>query len=258
MEAAIKLARAFQSEIESLFVEDRKLIDLATFPFAREISFTGRSSRSISSADIATDLRRLAAQFHRNIEQMAVASDVPIRRRDVRDEPLEALAAACAESGPWNVIAIADPFNATAFPSVQRLFETIIDVTGIVIVGPEARRLHGPVLLAIEDIEQLPGMLRAAERIAAVDEAPISVLLVAEVDRELEIMEAQARLILADRPGLSVEPTRPLKSTSEALEKLRCLAPGLILTRFGGLVAPYDVDFRPFASALECPLLLVR
>ena len=43
LNAAIWLALAFQSEIEGLYVEDQQLIDLARFPFASEISFSGRN-----------------------------------------------------------------------------------------------------------------------------------------------------------------------------------------------------------------------
>ena len=45
IEAAVRVARAFQSEIESLFVEDAALLDIAAFPFACEISLSGRQRR---------------------------------------------------------------------------------------------------------------------------------------------------------------------------------------------------------------------
>ena len=42
LEAAVRIARAFQSEIESLFVEDEQLFDCAAYGFVREVSLTGR------------------------------------------------------------------------------------------------------------------------------------------------------------------------------------------------------------------------
>jgi hypothetical protein len=41
-------------------------------------------------------------------------------------------------------------------------------------------------------------------------------------------------------------------------ETLRRLHGGIVICRFGGLVVPEEGDLRPLASALECPLFLVR
>ena len=42
---------------------------------------------------------------------LARRGEVPLRSRVMRDEPLRALSIACAESGPWNVVALAEPFD---------------------------------------------------------------------------------------------------------------------------------------------------
>ena len=41
LEAAVRVARAFGSEIESLFVEDEQLFDCAAYGFVREVSLSG-------------------------------------------------------------------------------------------------------------------------------------------------------------------------------------------------------------------------
>ena len=48
LEAAVRVARAFQSEIESLFVEDTQLFDCAAYGFVREVSLTGHQRRVMS------------------------------------------------------------------------------------------------------------------------------------------------------------------------------------------------------------------
>ena len=45
-EAAVRVARAFGSDLESLFVEDQQLFDCAAYGFVREVSFSGPESRS--------------------------------------------------------------------------------------------------------------------------------------------------------------------------------------------------------------------
>ena len=110
LEAAVRIARAFQSEIESVFVEDEQLFDCAAYGFVREVSLTGRVSRAVSAAGMTQDLRLAAQGARRQLEALARLAEVPLRSRVVRDEPLRALSIACAETGPWNVVALAEPF----------------------------------------------------------------------------------------------------------------------------------------------------
>ena len=48
------LARVFQSEVESLFVEDRQLFDLAAFPFARAIASPGEGWRALPQEPVSS------------------------------------------------------------------------------------------------------------------------------------------------------------------------------------------------------------
>ena len=259
MEAAVRVAQAFQSEIESLFVEESQLIELASFPFAREISLSGRQIRPLSAESIAQDMRTTASALMRRVEAIARRAEVPVRGRSVRGEAVHVLAAACAECGPWNVVALAEPFTPYHSPALRQLFDTVLDTTGIVLVGPRARRTRGPVVAAIEDIDRLPSMLHAAERLAGVLAGGIQVLLIADGPERAHLMDAQARLALAAQPDVRISTVAVHRGApAAAAETLRRLAAGFIIAQFGGLVVPEDDDLRPLAAALECPLFLVR
>ncbi len=259
IEAAVRVAQAFQSEIESLFIENRQLLDLASFPFAREISFNGRTSRMMASIDLESEFRFAFAALHRRIEALARAAEVPLRQRTVRDDPISALAAACSEYGPWNVVALAEPFRPSTTPALRQLFETISDTTGLVVVGPKAQRTKGPVVAAVEELDDLPGMLRAADRLMTVTDGPVIVLLVADDEERVHWMEAQARLLLSERPDVRILWTEFSRGATEVVaEALLRLKAGFVISRFGGLVVPDDGDLKPLAAALECPLFLVR
>ncbi|HXF53262.1 MAG TPA: hypothetical protein VNK52_03975 [Hyphomicrobiaceae bacterium] len=259
IDAAIRLAQAFQSEIESLFVEDEQLIELSGFPFAREISFSGRSMRTLSTSDIERDMRFVFSEVRRRIEARARQAEVPLRQTVVRGEPIKALAAACAECGPWNVVALAEPFTSPACPPLRQLFEAVSGTTGLILVGPAARRTDGPIVVAVEDTDRLSGMLRAAERLARVDEAEIIVWLVADDNSALATMEGQTRLLLAGRNDVRLELTDIGHLTPAAIsELLRRLRAGFIVAQFSGVVVPGEGDLRPLSAGLECPLLLVR
>ena len=189
---------------------------------------------------------------------MATVARVRVRKREARDEPVNAIARTCAELGPWNVVALAEPLGPRHALSLRQLFDTVHGATGIVVAGRRADCGQGPVVVAMESIDRLPGMLRAAERLAAVSRSEVRLVIVQDEARELEWMESQARLALAESPRIQLEPSRPARSTAEVAERLRQLGAGFIIAQFGGLVVPDGGDLRPLSTSLRCPLLLVR
>lgn len=258
IEAAVKLAQAFQSEIESLVVEDRALFDLALFPFAREISFAGQVRGALSADDIEKGTRLAATALLRQVEQIARAAQVQVHRRLVRDDPIHALAAACAANGPWNVVALGEAFTPMHVPVLDRLFEAVSGTTGVVVCGARARRTVGPVVALVEEVERLPPMRRAAERLAAVTGEETRLILAADDAERLEWMDAQARLVMGDAHNVRLDMLVTGQGPAVLADQLRRLAPGFVLTRFGGLVLPTATELKPFAAAMDCPLFLVR
>ena len=259
IDAAVWLARAFQSEIEGLFVEDEQLIEMASYPFAREVSFSGRATRSLSTPDVERDLRHAFDAWRREVETRAHAAEIAVHARVVRGEAVRALAMACAERGPWNVVALAEPFTSPAMPSVGVLLRDVAGSTGLILVGPAVRRTSGPIVMAVETADRLPAMINAAERLAAVQEAETLVCLIGHDAAEIAELESHARLVLSERPDVRIETGHgACGSAAVVAETIRKLLPGLIIGQFGGLLVPDDGDLRPLAAALECPLLLVR
>ena len=259
LHAAVRVARAFQSEIETLFVEDQQLFDLARFPFAREVSRTGRQFRSLSVEDVERDMRLAAIAARRRVEEFASAAEVPLRLKVVRDEPVHALAAACAECGPWNVVVLGEPFIVSEADNLRQVLETVSGTTGIVLVGPKAARTEGPVIAVVEDLEQLLPALRTAERLLAVGGDEIVVQLIAEDDNTLDWMEGQARLAIGSQPAVRIALAHAAHGDAAALaEVLRRLKGGFVVSSYGGLMVPTQGDLRHLAIGLECPLFLMR
>lgn len=257
--AAVRLARAFQSEIESLFIEDTQLFDCAAYGFAREVSLSGRSNKPLSSDGIAQSLHLAAQGARRQLEQLARSADVPMRSRVVRDEPVRALSVACAQRGPWNMVALSEPFTGGCTHTLNQLFTEIEGTTGLLLVGPRGRRVTGPAVAAVEDIERLPDMLRAAERLSALDSAPVVVLLIATDEQRLATMDQAARLALAGQDNVRLAHAVVSQGMpATAAEALRRLNGGFVICQYGGLVVPAEGNLSALAVGLECPLLLVR
>jgi hypothetical protein len=259
LEAAVRVARAFQSEIESLFVEDSQLFDCAAYTFVREVSLTGRQRRVMSQAGMTRDLRLAAQAARRQLEALARRAEVPLRSRVVRDEPLRALSIACAESGPWNVVALTEPFPSGNAGAIKQLLVEIPGTTGLILVGPKSRPVRGPTVVAVEDTERLPALLRAADRLSAVDGSTIVLLLIAADEERLERMDSEARLVVDAREDVRIAHAEAARGEAAVIaEALRRLKAGFVICQFGGLTVPEEGDLRPLASVLESPLLLVR
>jgi hypothetical protein len=258
LEAAVRVARAFGSEIESLFIEDQQLFDCAAYSFVRETSLRGRQ-RPMSAAEVSRDLHLAARGARRQIEALARKAEIPLRSRVVRDEPLRALSIACAESGPWNVVALAEPVTAGNGAMLKQLLQEIAGTTGLVLVGPRSERVDGPAVVAVEDTAQLPALLRTAERLAALDAAEIQLLLIATDEERLARMDGEARLVVEGREDVRIRWAAIARGEAASVaETLRLARAGFVIGQFGGLVVPESGDLRPLLAALECPLLLVR
>ena len=257
--AAFRIAQAFQSEIESLYVEDTQLLDLAQFSFATEVSLTGRNRRRLSPQSVHESFLAAHEAARRQVEAAAREAEVPVEQHYVRDEPVQALAAACARRGPWNVVALAESFGTSSCGALRELFDTVPDTTAVILAGPNSRRTTGPIIVAAEDLERLPGMLRAAERLATLNETEIVLLLIGETDEDLFWMDSEVRLLLEDRTDFEIMSAALARGvTSAVVEAIRRLHGGFLIAHFGSRTVPDDGGLRPLVSALECPLLLVR
>ena len=259
LDAAIRIAQAFQSEIESVFVENQQLLDCTSFGFVREVSLTGRWLKTVSREEMASGLRFAANNARRQVEKLARQADVPLRCRVVRDDPLRAISVACAETGPWNVVVLAEPLLPGDGVFLKQLMLEIEGATGLGVVGPKAERCSGPAIIVVEDTAELPGMLMTAERVAALDSGAIVLLLMATREEQLAQMEGEARLVVGGREDVRIAMAEIDRGEAGVMaETLRRLRGGFVIGAYGGLLVPEDGDLRPLLAALECPLFLVR
>jgi len=260
VDAAVRVARAFQSEIESLFVEDATLLDIAAFPFACEISFSGRHRRDLSPELVARQMRAAAAALARRLGALAQRAEVPLHITVVRNEPVAALAEACATRGPWNVVALGDPVSGLDAERLAHLFTRVPGTTGLIVVGPRARRSEGRIVAVVEEIGHFDAVLRTARRLHGGDEETrLTLLLVSDSEDEARLMDEQARLALGGDDTVEVVRARvEAAEPAVAAEVIRRLAAGFIVGRFGGLLLPAEGNLRPLAAVLECPLFLMR
>lgn len=260
--AAVRVASAFQSEIETLFVRDEQLARMAAFPFSKMISPSGRQTRDWELSELERAYQAMERAVERRLLQLAAEADVPVRSRCVRGDPLRALIAACAERGPWNVIALAEPVGGYAFAYLQGVLAGVRDATGLVLAGHNAKRLSGPVVVVVDEADSAHGAARAATRIAMAATAPVVLMPAGPDDAATDMIEANLRLAFSDVPEaaqVQIAVSGALHGAPEAMaEAVRRLQPGFVIARFAGAYVSDEAALKAVVSALECPVFLVR
>jgi hypothetical protein len=259
IEAALRVARAYQSSLESVYIEDQQLLDVAAHEDINEISLCGRERRTMSAASFMRQFAYAARQAERRIAVMARLADIPYRARTMRDTPLHAMNRACAEAGPWNVIAFADVQKTHARAGLLELMSEVAGVTGFVLVGPAARRTHGPIVVVLEETERLQQTLRTAERLASEAGDPVMILLVAPNENAHAVMDHAARLMLDERIDIEVRTAPTVRGDPAALaELLRRLGCGFVVGQAGRTLLPDSGHWSALMQTLECPLFIVK
>ncbi len=258
LKAAAQVARAFDSRIEGVVIRDQRLIDFAAHENAYRMSLRGDGRSDLTVAGIAQDVHLSYLALRRLVVAAGHDAGVPASLRVVQGEPVEVLARSCSASGPWNVIVLAEPFNAHSGRVIEQILDQASDATGIVVVGPNASPASGRVAVLIEDADRMSAMSRAARILASSLGCGIDLLIAAEAREDQEWLEGEARRFVE---GFSARPMDIVALGTgqpiEIAEVLRKRAPRFVLSRFGGIVVPSN-DMGPLATALGCPLFLVR
>jgi hypothetical protein len=259
IDATIMVAQVFGAEIESLFVEDRQLLELKNLPFVREVGLSGQGARDVAEIDIEHEMKLAAGAAQREVGRIIRESQVVHRERTMRGEPLATLAMACAETGPWNVVAIGDPAFGSRPGRLLDLFETVLGMTGIVMTGPTARTGKGPVVALVEDVDRIEPMIRAAERLSSGTGASVTLLLAAPSEAAVSFLDGQARLLLGGRIGDGLTVASHLaRDSTDLANALSGLDIGFFIAQFGGTAVPATGEASAVISRLGCPLFLVR
>ena len=256
--AAIHVATAFRSQLEGLFIEDPDLYNACAHTNLRERQIAGSSS-PLSASRLGRDAECFAVAVQRELSNAAAAAGVVFEARVVRDAPIKALQDACAERGPWNIIVFSEPIlgpDKSAF--VSEAISQIWGTTGYIAAGARATWKTGPILVAIEDAEHLSGMIRAAERLAAVCGDPILMMPVGNDDIALDWLEGEIRLSLAEASGIKLL-DRPQYAGSDVALRAAIAAhkPRMVIARHGGVLLPVDNAAKPLAG-LGCPVFMVH
>lgn len=256
LQAALLLARGFRSEVEGFYTESRALFDVAALSFTREISLSGAIKGPLDVVTLEPRVARGTAANLRYARSVANAAGIGFSARLSSEDATRLLADACAQRGPWNVVAIGEPVAHRNMGHLRDMFDAIWGTTGIVVASRSAKRTSGPVVVVVEDIERFSPLLRTAETIASVTGERIEVVLAGTSAVEVMDLDEQIRLILG-------EDSQRLPMTTVAQGGIAAIADavrdaGFIIARFDGVAMPSEGEHSLLSENLDGPILLVR
>ncbi|MEO1265022.1 MAG: hypothetical protein AAFV26_04885, partial [Pseudomonadota bacterium] len=193
----------------------------------------------------------------------ANAGDVTVRIRDVAAQPVRAVNDVCAAEGPWNIVVLADPVTRDGFARATEIFLRVPDVTAVVAVGRDAGRTRGPVVVAIDRIDDLDAMLKAARRLAEAAGSGVAIVPCAATRAEDTDIDGQVRLAANTDPAAFADTVLVASAETHgepaALARtIQVLRPSLVITRLGGVLLPDAAAFALLTGVIGCPLLMAR
>ena len=267
--AAFAVAAAFETRVDCLLIESPDIFVLTQHQFARGVSFSGRIAPLTKTA-IAEAQTAATASARAAVVAAGKRSNVRVETSVARDGLQDALSRACALEGPWNILALAEPVQSSDGRWLYDLLCGVNGATGVVCVGPAALSSPasgGPVVAVVEDMDRLPQMLRAAERLAhrpGRAARAVHLLVAGETAARTTELDGHLRLLLSDVPAdpkaqfVFAESGIAHGTPSEIAEALRRQNGHVVIARCGGIALPSNGDAAPLLGAVASPLLLVR
>lgn len=264
--AASDLATIYNSAIEGIFVENTELFQAASHPFVRQILLSGRIASSFNVDDLNSDVYCLGRSALRKLKQSLVAVGKACTTRSIRDLLDAAIAIACAENGPWNIVVMGDAIAAQGLLKCIDLLERTAGLTAIWTAPSKSRPSDGPIIIAVDQDDNLQQMLRFAERLRALDQTQaisIIIVLLGVESNELDDREGRVRLALAtsaiEMASITIKQTLVTDLGPSALEDaIAQLHPRLVIVQAHTLAATMAPEMPERFVDLPYQVLIVR
>lgn len=213
-----RLARALETEISSVFVEEADLFDLASLALGIEVGAVSQRLRQLDAATLLAESELRAAGFRRELMALAAGLGRTAEMEVLRGHPLDSLRQARRD----DLVYYTGSFERLSRPLARDLLEETKGTAGLLLSPSRAGRANGPLVATIGSELMAERLLPTLRRLAG--EKELQVQIVAEAGRELA-----AGTVLAERhrAGLLVsEAGEPAADTADAvraaLRRLRC------------------------------------
>lgn len=252
LDAPLRLARAYDAEIETIVV-DQRADESGEVPF-RRIGHVGLPD----VPPVAYRFQLLAQRCRRTVEDAGRAHKVKVRHALAQGDAVDRISEMCLMRGPWNIVALTGTPAVGGQSVINSLLANVSGATGFLLCGDALENRKTGVVVIVEDGERLPSMLRAAERLSQPG-AAIHLVIGAETATEHAELEHQARLLTADALPVVFAPIGPTFGVPGAMTEIVArMKPSFVVARFGGTAVADGRELSRASAAIQAPILLVR
>ncbi len=259
-EAAARLARCFEVEFTTLYVESEEILRLADHPGARLVAAKSEAKSvgpvGLDAGALARALRARAEEVRRTVEQAARGSAVNASF-EIRRGRIAAEVASIASRADLVIVAWAERAAWPGPISTARAAESMARANpGSILFLREGRALTGPVVVAFDGTEAAERALEVGAAIAGASRNPIELILTTPRMAEAERWQDTIQKRLADTNAKLEFLHLPVGGVNELCAAARMRGAALVVvcpdtqedaTRAGELL-----------DRLSCSLLLVR
>jgi hypothetical protein len=253
LDAPVRLAAAYGAEIETVIVEQAAHL-------SGDVPMRSIGPAPETGAHLAEHrFELLSERSRRAVERAGAAHRVQVRHASAHGDAVDRIAEMCLERGPWNIVALTRVPALGGHSVVGSLLANVSGATGFLLCN-EHRPIatSARVVVIVEDVDRLPSMLRAAERLSEPG-SPVQMVIGAETVAEHAELEQQVRLLTAETGSLSFAAVGPTFGVPGALtEAVARMKPSLIVARFGGAALADGRELSRASAATRAPILLVR
>ncbi len=175
LRAAAEFARLLSLDLHCLFIEDESLLALAEFPFAREIRLPNLQWTSLDSGTLSTELRDLAAQTRRRLEQVLKDAGLQSRFEVLRGDPAVCIGGVCRVGDVVILTESSSPGAHKAHGAARLHRAARASAASVLLLPPRHRMRSGSVTVVMADADD--DSLDIACRIAVATNETVTVLL---------------------------------------------------------------------------------
>ena len=255
LDAAVRLAVAFEAEVEGLFVEDERLLRASRLPFAKEVRAYTTPPRRLSDDRMQRQLRRRAERVERALRRSAEQGEVPHTFRTEQGDVTQELRRAAAEA---DLLVLGKTSTASSRRRLGSTSQTLVaDAPAPVLILRDRIPAGEPVLVYYDGSAAAETALRLATRLARRAEAPaLDVLLPAHDAAETDRLREQVRA----RDDASDLPVRLHPLTQAEGHRLSAFVreKGGIVVLPAGCPPLGGGSLQRFLYEIDRPLLVVR
>lgn len=254
LDAAVKVAAAFEAEVHGLFVEDEALLRAAQLPFSHEVRAYTTSPKQLSNRRVQRQMRYQAEYAEHTLQYAAEEAEVAYNFETVQGSVTRELLRATAET---DLLVLG---KTSTDSSRRRLGSTsqavLSEATSPVLVVREVIPVQKPILTYYDGSDTSNDALRMAVQLARKGGSrPLTILLPGQDEAEAARLREEVESRYGADVPLSVHVLTPAES-----RRLSAVA-----RRTGGVVVlPADcaplahVPLKQFLYEIDRPLLVVR